>query len=128
MSLATRWKCVPEVEEIYLYRNTPVVIWSTSYGHMSLATLDGKFFASISNYSNQAKGVWNRRIGKRIRPRWQKQVLRWENWGSTMSQEQYERERKWDADRKEYYRERFLMECRASGSDVQDILLGGTTQ
>jgi hypothetical protein len=102
VSMGYRYRFKPEIEDIYLYMDTPVIIWSTSYGHLTMATLNDQFFADISLYSDEADMVWKMKVGKRIRPMWQKEILRWDSNGRKMTQKEYQHDREYEDGRRDY--------------------------
>lgn len=73
-----RYVYKPEIKEIYLWKDTPVVIEDPSYGHVSIWTLDGKFIDAPGQYEDEVSEAWNKKIGKIIKPRWDKEVQVWQ--------------------------------------------------
>lgn len=73
-----RYVYKPEVKDIYLYKGVPVVIEDPAYGHVTIWTLDGKFIDAPGQYEDEVNKAWDIKIGKVIKPRWNKEYQTWE--------------------------------------------------
>ena len=74
----TRYVYNPEIEYIYLYKGQPVIMDDPAYGYVTIWTLNRKFIDAVSQYTDEIEKAYNRKLGKIIRPRWDKQVQTWE--------------------------------------------------
>ena len=83
-----RYVYKPEIKDIYLWKDTPVVIEDPSYGHVSIWTLDGKFIDAPAQYEDEVMEAWNKKIGKIIKPRYDKQYQIWETYKRGLTHEQ----------------------------------------
>lgn len=73
-----RYVYKPEVHDIYLYKGKPVIVYDASWGHYSFSDLQCKEFDVLKEYSDEADELFEKKIGKIIKPRWNKEYQTWE--------------------------------------------------
>lgn len=76
--MTTRYVYNPEIKEIFLYKGTPVIINDPSYGHVFITDLKDSLIDCPEQYDDDVQEALNKRIGRIIKPRWDKEIQIWQ--------------------------------------------------
>lgn len=68
----------PEVRDIYLWNNRGVTLEDAAYGHVAVLTISGKYIDHLDQYGHELEEIEKNKIGKVIRPRWDKYIRTWQ--------------------------------------------------
>lgn len=73
-----RYTYNPEIRDIYLWKNKVVVTEESSYGMVAVTDLRGAYINHYSQYGREIEEIEKTKIGRVIRPRWDKEEQTWQ--------------------------------------------------
>jgi hypothetical protein len=72
-----RYTYNPEKRDIYLWKNQVVVLEEPSWGMIAVTDLRGSYINHYNEYGKEIEQIEKHKIGRVIRPRWDKEVKVW---------------------------------------------------